>query len=959
MQIRTLYSFVTLAAAASMIAACTSPMPQEPEDSPTETVSSVDEEPADGGLAAAEGSDAPVQDTWIYERMRAVTTEGMVDVSEELVDGLTVEEDDAVDLTDGVSFVPLTDPVWVARPDGTPRDDLDVVGGVVRTSEGEKLQIIATPLESRSITAEDRILLDLSHLGLDAGTPLVVDFAFGQGLPLDGDDASIGSAELLSHRMSEERFSWYAEEIDGETEPGILTVFGAVPDETVLSDASFTGEAHVRDGLYRPGSAEIISVDGGGGIGGVPAKALPVLGPLVKLGKCVGSPLKCLSKYFKGMKEGAEESLDDIFEKNDPSPPPEPCRGPCGGGHGEPHMLTFDQHRYDLQLVGEFVLAEAPDFTVQVRTEPARSSTVVSMITAVAIQAGDERFTVDIAREEPLWQAGAPVGSGSVGERPYQITFDDGELSESAGQITISGPNGARAIVQLMGSLHADVVVDPGAITNWSGLLGTPDSDVENDLTARDGTVVPLDADTSELYGTFGDSWRITDEESLFDYASGESTATHTDLDFPSKHLTADDLDPEQLALGRSLCRMAGTVVDADIESCAFDYVVTGNMDFVNSFALGTAMRGELPEGWITELTGATNSHFEAIADELRDQVLIRSRVENGDDVHIDVTALDLASGEENWTTSVGTDACLALNDADQLVVASHYPEAGPMIEILDPDDGSSTSKTETELGACTAALSAGEAVLVRSGETIAGFDGDESLFQTEIEGMTGGPVLSGDGQVWLTRSLEDEGLAVTLDPQTGQTNEFPLPKNPHKNISPREVGFVVGYSQDDDGLMWVEPNGGSLDVDLSPGPYSFADEEFSWKLNGPIATDGTHHAVYIGSGAVGIFDSTNGELTQVAHASSFENNGSQIALSNGTIAVGLFTGGNGAWMELHDAVLGELVWASDTEKEIGENTGVRTGDAKRIGPFLRDGTLIVQANSEDRIVVARVGPGT
>lgn len=900
-----------------------------------------------------------MQDTWVYERVRAVTSEGMVDVSEELLTGLTLVEEDAVDLIEGVTFVPLTDPVWVARPDGTAREDLDVVGGVVRTSEGERLQIIATPLQTRSITAEDRILMDMSHLGLDAGTPLVVEFAFGQGLPMDGDDASIGSAELLSQRMGQERFSWYSEEFEGENEPGILTVFGSVPDDSVISDAAFSGEAQIRTGLYQPNSAEIITIDGGGGVGGVPAKALPALAPLAKLGKCVGSPLKCLSKYFKGMKNGAEESLDNIFEKNDPSPPSKPCLGPCGSGSGEPHMLTFDQHRYDMQLVGEFTMAHSSDFTVQMRTSPARSSTSVSMITAVAIQAGEKRFTVDTAREELLWQDGSPVGSGSVTERPYQISFDDGELSESGGQITISGPNGARAIVLLAGSNHVNVIVDPGSATGWTGLLGSPDSDVDNDLMTPDGAVVSPTAGVEELYGTFAESWRITDEESLFDYRSGESTSTYTDLDFPAEHLTVDDLDPDQVALGRILCRMAGAVVDVDIEDCAFDYAVTGDIDFVNSFALGAATRGALPEGWITDITGTTPNNFTAIADEPRDQVLIRSRVEDEEGTHMNVTALDLASGEENWTTSVGNDACLGVNDVEEIVISSEYPEDGQTIEILNPKDGSSISKSQTELGACTTALSVGEKVLIRSGSTLAAFDGDGSLFQTEIDGVTGGPVLSGDGQVWLTRNGEDEGFAVTVDPQTGKKQEFPLPKMSRQNISPREVGFVVGYSQNAGGLMWVTPSGGSIDVDLSPGPYTFADEDYTWEPTGPIATDGIHHALYLGGEAVGVFNSTSGELTQVVHPSSFQNNGAELALGNGTVAVGLFTGGNGAWMQLHDVVLSELIWASGSEKQIGEKTGVKPGDAKIIGPFLRDGTVIVQATSHEGISVARVGPGT
>ena len=61
-----------------------------------------------------------------------------------------------------------------------------------------------------------------------------------------------------------------------------------------------------------------------------------------------------------------------------------------------------------------------------------------------------------------------------------------------------------------------------------------------NDLTGRDGVVLSQSdpAYKTKLYQRFGNSWRISQAESLFDYQPGESTATFTHLDFPSSTAT-------------------------------------------------------------------------------------------------------------------------------------------------------------------------------------------------------------------------------------------------------------------------------------------------------------------------------------------------------------------------------------------------------------------------------------
>ena len=59
-------------------------------------------------------------------------------------------------------------------------------------------------------------------------------------------------------------------------------------------------------------------------------------------------------------------------------------------------------------------------------------------------------------------------------------------------------------------------------------MLGNNDQDPGNDLTAADGKRV-VAADSEALHTWFVDSWRVSDQSSLFTYEAGMSTASYTD----------------------------------------------------------------------------------------------------------------------------------------------------------------------------------------------------------------------------------------------------------------------------------------------------------------------------------------------------------------------------------------------------------------------------------------------
>ena len=83
----------------------------------------------------------------------------------------------------------------------------------------------------------------------------------------------------------------------------------------------------------------------------------------------------------------------------------------------------------------------------------------------------------------------------------------------------------------------------------------------------------------------FGDSWRVLQGTSLFDYAPGTSTETFTDRTFPDKIVTTDDLSASQKAAANAACAAFGVRTADERERCELDVGVTGEPEFADSAA--------------------------------------------------------------------------------------------------------------------------------------------------------------------------------------------------------------------------------------------------------------------------------------------------------------------------------------------------------------------------------------
>jgi hypothetical protein len=289
------------------------------------------------------------------------------------------------------------------------------------------------------------------------------------------------------------------------------------------------------------------------------------------------------------------DSLDECYE--DPEEPRERAGGlctdsaaqQCGGSYGDPHLMTFDQLDYDFQAVGEFVLTRGDGLEVQARQAPFAGWTPgsVSVNAALAFLVGESQLNLVLDRGDVVVRIDGAEADPERGESalPGGGTLVRQEPASGFGpdNYTVRWPDGSAVQVDTIGTwgLRPVLKMDRGRIGKVVGLLGDFNGDPANDLTPSDGGE-PLgpEPEYEPLYRTFGDSWRVRDDTSLFDYGPGESTETFTDRSFPEKQVTVDDLDPAQRAGAERICREAGVTTPVVLAGCVLDVAVTGQPDF-------------------------------------------------------------------------------------------------------------------------------------------------------------------------------------------------------------------------------------------------------------------------------------------------------------------------------------------------------------------------------------------
>lgn len=261
--------------------------------------------------------------------------------------------------------------------------------------------------------------------------------------------------------------------------------------------------------------------------------------------------------------------------------------GECGisYGWGDPHLGTFDGKAYDFQGVGEFILVESTTgspLTVQARMSPWGSSNQVSVMKAVATQVGTDRVGFYMGNNPPLKVNGAAVSvsTGQVVPLP-----GGGRIRrKDASAYVVYYPGHDRLIVTLNnGYIDVNFALSTSRKKGLRGLLGNFNGKTSDDLALRNGTVLTPPLTFAQMYtssSSLANSWRIKQEESLFDYGEGEGTWTFTDLNFPWSPVSLSDLTPQQLEMGLQVCRARGLKTGAFLDTCILDVGLTEDTSF-------------------------------------------------------------------------------------------------------------------------------------------------------------------------------------------------------------------------------------------------------------------------------------------------------------------------------------------------------------------------------------------
>lgn len=277
---------------------------------------------------------------------------------------------------------------------------------------------------------------------------------------------------------------------------------------------------------------------------------------------------------------GPPKPLPDAGGSDAPPAAPEPA--PVGKAPsvatGEPHYLSEDGTGITAQSLGEFVLSSGePGQQVQARTEPYKTSTIASAITALAFGVGDHKVVVhldgSVVIDSKPFTGGQRVQYGLSGGGAVGMWRGAGE--GSARDVAVVWPDLSVAIVHRnRGYLNLDLQWrrETGRRT---GVLGSDNGDPADDRTARDGSLsAPADVEG------FVRSWRVSQQESLFDYADGQSTATFTRDDFPAAGASTVAPAPACDGLPAGFAR----------DSCVYDVGLTGDNEFATS-SLRVALR--------------------------------------------------------------------------------------------------------------------------------------------------------------------------------------------------------------------------------------------------------------------------------------------------------------------------------------------------------------------------------
>ena len=263
----------------------------------------------------------------------------------------------------------------------------------------------------------------------------------------------------------------------------------------------------------------------------------------------------------------------------------------CAGGTsiGDTHLTNINGLLYDFQATGDFLLAKTdPNFVVQTRqVSGAPTWPDASVNKAVAMKMGETRLAVCLE----------PTRFFVNGERSdlrdgKSLTLPGVYIRRIGNTYTFTRPNGENVRADLYsGWINVSVGLGHIPVARVTGLLGNANGAMgEADLAMHNGTLLKQPVSFDELYHRYGNSWRVTRNESLL-MVCGEK---NVERGVPKKLFYANDLDPKVYQRTRAVCEAAGVKAEALLDACTLDTAVLGKKEAARAFVRAPAPRAVL-----------------------------------------------------------------------------------------------------------------------------------------------------------------------------------------------------------------------------------------------------------------------------------------------------------------------------------------------------------------------------
>ncbi len=234
---------------------------------------------------------------------------------------------------------------------------------------------------------------------------------------------------------------------------------------------------------------------------------------------------------------------------------------------GDTHLRTFSGLLYDFQASGDFLLAQAKDFAVQTRqVSGAPAWPDASINNAVATQMGTTRVALCAAPSRLMIN-----GNSAVLADGQKLSLPSGVEIFRRGNVYLLIGQSGDSVRAVMNNTWIDVSVGLGRWpTKVRGLLANANGNV-NELETSGGTVLNAPVSFNDLYGRYGNSWRVAPTDSLLSVCGGE-----IERGIPKKPFFASDLAPRIRDRARAICTHAGVQERALLGACTLDVAVLG-----------------------------------------------------------------------------------------------------------------------------------------------------------------------------------------------------------------------------------------------------------------------------------------------------------------------------------------------------------------------------------------------